>query len=160
MRTELVKTARQRMAGLCSRREYCRADILKKLEPLGLEGEECARVLDDLQAEGYIDEARYARSFVNDRFRLHQWGRRKIRYELVGRGIAESLADAALAGIGEEEYREVIRKLAGRKLAQLPAADAWVLRNKLVQHLVQKGFEPEIAQSAAADLVAAKGRQA
>ena len=157
MRTELVKIARQRMAGLCSRREYSRADILKKLEPFGLDGEECARVLAELQAEGYIDEARYARSFVNDRFRLHHWGRRKIRYELIGRGISEWMTDAALAGIGEEEYREVVRKLAARKLAQLPAADAWVLRNKLVQHLVQKGFEPVIAQSVASELIAAQG---
>ena len=146
LRTELVKSARLRMARLCSRREYCRAEIGAKLRDYGLFDDECAEVLEALQAAGYVDDKRYARSYAGDRFRLHRWGRRKIRYELIGRGIPEDLAMAAVEGIGEDEYLETIRYLASKKLSLVPHAESRVLKHKVVQYLIRKGFEPEIVQ--------------
>lgn len=134
------------MAHLCSRREYCRTEIGAKLRDYGLFDDECAEVLEALQSGGYIDDRRYARSYAGDRFRLHRWGRRKIRYELIGRGIPEDLAMAAMEVIGEDEYLETIRYLITKKLSLMPRTESRALKHKVVQYLMRKGFEPEIVQ--------------
>lgn len=152
-RPELVKSAKARMARLCSRREYCSVEIDAKLREYGLSGDECAEVLDALQSGGYIDDRRYARSYAGDRFRLHRWGRRKIRYELIGRGIPEDLARAAVESLSEDEYLNTIRYLASKKLSNLPPAENRVGLQKVIEYLIRKGFEPEIVRPVVEQLI-------
>lgn len=54
----------------------------QKLLAKGATPDEVDETLGRLETESYIDEARYARAFVNDKFRFDHWGRIKIRYAL------------------------------------------------------------------------------
>ena len=76
-----------RMRNLCSRREYCRSDIMKKVLT-ALDGDRAAaeKVLDVLVAEKYVDEQRYASAFARDKASLAGWGGTKIRYMFQRRG--------------------------------------------------------------------------
>ena len=62
----------------CSQKEYCRSELAQKLRTKGASPSEIELLLTRLEAERYIDESRYARAFVSDKFRFDRWGRIKI----------------------------------------------------------------------------------
>ena len=98
----------QQLASLCATKECCLQDLRKRLEKSELPEEAQVRILQRLQAERFVDEARFARSFASDKFRFNHWGRIKINYELSQRGIPTALREAALEAIEEEPYRETL----------------------------------------------------
>ena len=89
-----------RMMVLCSRREYCRSDIMKKVV-MALDGnrEEAVRLIDRLVSDKYIDDSRYASAYARDKASIAGWGPVKIRYMLLSKGISEDIISAALEDI-------------------------------------------------------------
>ena len=100
-----------RAAALCSRSEQAPADVREKLSKWGLNSVEARQVLDQLIGQGFIDEQRFARAFVNDRFNFNGWGRVKIAHQLRLKGISGELIDEAVKAIDEEKYRQRLIEL-------------------------------------------------
>ena len=67
----------RRAAAYCSTVERCIQDVQKKIKAAGLTQEEGERIIARLLQEKFIDEHRFARYFVNDKFRFNKWGRIK-----------------------------------------------------------------------------------
>ena len=66
-----------RLQKLCSKAEYCRADVYRKaLKDLEGDAEAAAKVVEQLVADKYVDEARYASAFAREKATLQGWGRR------------------------------------------------------------------------------------
>lgn len=132
-----------RLAGLCSRSEQCSADILVKLRRTTLTADEQSEIMDTLTAVGFVDDARYARSFANDKVRFSGWGRRKISMHLAAKRISRELIDEALAGIEADDYKEALIRTARAKARTLDVSDRED-RVKLLRHLASRGFEPQL----------------
>ena len=86
-----------RMRRLCSRREYCVADIRRKLSD-ALEGDRDAvhEVLDCLIREKYVDDMRYASAFARDKASIAGWGSIKISHALLAKGVDRVIIGEAL----------------------------------------------------------------
>ena len=109
-----------RMRVLCSRREYCRSDILTKALR-SLEGDKVAaeKIVSSLENEGYLSELRYACAFARDKSAISGWGETKIRYMLASKGVPRdiisraleeidsSCADARMVKLLENKYRSL-----------------------------------------------------
>ena len=93
-----------RMMRLCSVREYCRADIRRKLA--ALPPAEAQEVLDTLCREGFVDDTRYARAFARDKSALQGWGSLKIKLALQKKAIDAGVVAAALEEIDGEAARK------------------------------------------------------
>ena len=63
-----------RMRRACSRREYCSADIRRKLSAAGAPSGLSGKILSSLKSEGYLDDGRYARAYCRDKSGLSGWG--------------------------------------------------------------------------------------
>ena len=50
----------------CAQKEYCRAEMGTKMAAKGADPDVVEQLLDRLEREKYIDDARYARAFVSD----------------------------------------------------------------------------------------------
>ena len=85
-----------RMRRACSRREYCSADIRRKLSAAGAPSALSGKILSSLKSEGYLDDGRYARAYCRDKSGLSGWGEAKIRYALGLKGIPGPVIDEAL----------------------------------------------------------------
>lgn len=109
-----------RMRALCSRREYCRKDIMKKVLP-AVDGDVtvAGSVVDTLVKEKYIDELRYASAFARDKSSIAGWGAVKIRYMLSAKGIPEGLVAQALEEIDGEKAVSRLDKLMENKFRSL-----------------------------------------
>jgi regulatory protein len=109
-----------RMRNLCSRREYCRADIMKKaMSALDGDREKAEKVIEILVAEKYIDELRYASAFARDKSSISGWGETKIRYMLTSKGVPREVIDKALEEIDESKAMTRLEKLMENKYRSL-----------------------------------------
>ena len=125
-----------KMAAYCARTERCPSDVRKKLAAMGATSDVEERIVARLTAERFLDEARYCRSFVEDKWRF------KIRFELRRRDLPESLIEEALGElIDEEDYRAVLAELLRRKLRAIRATSSTDRAVKLLRYAESKGFE-------------------
>jgi len=128
-------------AGYCSTAERCVSEVRKRLAGLDVDDEAADRIIAALVNEKFIDEARYSRAFVNDKFRFNKWGRRKIAFELKQKGLSSLLIEDALDTIDAGQYDETLKNLLLKKKASVKAKSEYDLVAKLASYAVSKGFE-------------------
>lgn len=109
-----------RMRRLCSRREYCVADIRRKLSD-ALEGDTDAvkEVLDSLIREKYVDDMRYASAFARDKASIAGWGSIKISHALLAKGVDRVIIGEALKEVDCSKAEDRMEKLMANKYRSL-----------------------------------------
>lgn len=141
--------ALNRAAALCSQSERCPGDVYTKAQSWGLTEPEAARLVGYLTHEGFLDEARFARAFVSDKFRFEQWGRVKISYALRAKGIDDNLIDEVLdEKIDPDEYLATCTDLLNKKMRTLDLPLSLADRARLLRFAAQRGFESYIITKA------------
>ena len=129
-----------RMAAYCSSAERCRQDVEKKLISAAVSPESCERILARLVKEKFLDDARFSKSFVNDKLRFNKWGRTKIVHELRKRNISPAQIDDALSVINENEYKDVLQSLMKTKLKSTKGKNSREINQKLIRFALSRGF--------------------
>ena len=101
--TNITETeALNKVAAYCSTAEHCRAEISEKLQRWGLPYDVIDRILKRLVDEKYIDEERFCRAFVNDKYRFAKWGKVKIAQALQLKKISYNTCRQFLNEIDED----------------------------------------------------------
>lgn len=140
-----VDEALARLSSLCAGTEKCENELRAKLVQWGMEREQIETVLHRLVEEAFVDDTRYARCFVRDKFRYNKWGRLKIKQALLQKHIGNSQIEAGLHEIDDDEYEKVLKELLKVKNKTVKAADTYERRAKLMRFVVGRGFEPDLA---------------
>ena len=140
-RTLSYEQALQRAASLCSTSEHCIYDITNKLKKWGICAPDIDKIIDRLIDEKFIDESRFARAYVNDKFRFAHWGRIKIKNMLYLQHIPEAGINEALNNIPQHEYEEVLKGVIESKQRTLPETESYEARTKIIRFAIQRGFE-------------------
>ena len=146
MRLDKMKAAKLKAGNYCAYQERTQQEVRDKLYGIGLYSDEVEQVLTELITENYVNEERFAKSFAGGKFRLKQWGKKKIVYALKQRNISPYCIEQALKEISDEEYERVITQLVERKSNQLHG-EIFIVKNKIARYLVGKGFENELVWS-------------
>ncbi|MBQ2965883.1 MAG: RecX family transcriptional regulator [Bacteroidales bacterium] len=129
----------ERMRALCSRREYCANDIMKKAsDALAGDKEEAAKIVQKLLEEKYIDDLRYASAYARDKASISGWGIAKIKYMLSAKGIARETVSMALAEIDSDKAESRLEKLIENKYRSLK--DDPQCRMKLLRFALGRGY--------------------
>ena len=130
-----------KLAAKCSVSEQCLSDIEAKLAKYDLTDEEKTRILRHLVEEKYIDDRRYAETYVRDKYRLNKWGRIKIAQGLRMKGIDRDTIDTAMEAIDEEEYLDILRDLIQSKRRSTKGKNDYEVNGKLIRFATGRGFE-------------------
>lgn len=128
---------------LLARRDHSRAELAKKLAPLGT-SEEINAVLDQLEQTGLLSDARAAAAYV--RGHAARFGAAKLKHALRAKGIGAELIAASLEQQGPEGELQRARALWQRKFGarEAPAvrdAKEWARQARFLQ---SRGFSTEI----------------
>jgi regulatory protein len=134
-------TAYDKAAFLCSRSEHCASEIQEKLKIWGLTSEDFEPVIEKLKEEKYIDDERFARAYVKDKFRFNHWGKQKIAFMLRSKNISAEIMELAFEEIEQEGYSDELRKILTDKEKSIKAKDKYDKRNKLMRFAMGRGFE-------------------
>lgn len=137
--TDQQKRILDRLRGLCSRREYCYADVLKKAkDALDGDAQAAKEVADVLVEDKYVDDLRYASAFARDKSAIQGWGEVKIRYMLSAKGVPRDVIDKALEEIDQDKADSRLEKLLLNKLRSLK--DDPQCRLKLLRFALGRGY--------------------
>lgn len=129
----------ERMRALCSRREYCVSDIMKKASAaLGGDDKAASEIVASLVADRYLDDRRYASAYARDKASISGWGAAKIRYMLASKGVARDVIAEALAGIDADKAGIRLEKLIENKYRSLK--DDPQRRMKLLRFALGRGY--------------------
>ena len=112
----------------------------KRVEPAGIDA-----AIAELRRHGYLDDARFARRFAEDRRRLDAWGAERIERRLVALGVEAEIAAAAAGGDGHDELGAAVALLR-RRLRTAPRTDRE--RERALGLLVRRGYELDLAYDA------------
>jgi regulatory protein len=145
-------TLEERARRYCASQERSPQQVREKLYSWGLNTDETERVLSVLMKEGFLNEERYARSFVDSRFRIHKWGREKIEAALKQKNIAEASIRQALQMISEDDELKNGTETARKYIARLKTADSRQKRNRTLRFLLSRGYSEEMACQIVNDL--------
>lgn len=137
-------SAYDKALGLLARREHSARELKSKLARKGLDADESAAALADLQAKNYQSDARFGEMLIRTRI-AGGYGPRWILAELRQHGIAESEAQVLLDA-AEPDWpdlvRDLLRRRYGNKRAATPAE-----RSSRAAFLLRRGFDAATVQS-------------
>ena len=132
----------QKIPHYCSYQERCHSEVRTKLYSLGVWKKDVEEIISRLIEEDYLNEERFAMQFAGGKFRIKQWGRVKIKYELKQKQVSEYCIRKALEQIDDASYRQTLRKIALNKWEGLYGEkNIFIKKRKLQDYLLQKGYE-------------------
>ena len=135
------KEAYLKLATLCARGEHCCYDMMKKMINWEMpEGSE-ERIIAQLVKEKFIDEERFAKAFVRDKFQYNRWGRVRIIKELKMRKIAEKHIKIGLEEIKENDQIETLKEIIRKKRPSVKGKNEYEIKGKLIRFALGRGFE-------------------
>ncbi len=122
------------------------AEVRLHLQGKDVSPETIARAVEELAEQGYLDDARFAQRFAEDRRLLEQWGGARIERRLLALGVGRELIAAALT---EETPQGELEAALGvlRRRFPSPPVDAGAHRRALGV-LARKGYDLEVAGDA------------
>ena len=136
-----LKTIYHKAQSYCAYQERCRFEVEQKLQLWGVDKERGSKIIEQLEKENFLNNLRFAETFVRSKFRLKKWGRNKIAYELRLKKIPDSLISQSLQTIDDGEYLAAIQFLITQKSKELKEKDLFKKKQKVVRFLISRGFE-------------------
>lgn len=130
-----------------ARRERTVSEVRRHLLGGEVDDESATAVIEELVEQGSLDDARFARLFVQDKRELEQWGSERIRRGLLVRGIDRELAEEALGSDdpGMPQCTDLDRAL-GLLRQRFPVPPRGRRdRERALGLLLRKGYNPDLA---------------
>lgn len=136
--------ALQKLRQYCAYQERSHYEVQQKLYDYGVRKLEHDEVIATLIEEDYLNEERFAKAYAGGKFRMKDWGRKKIYYALKEKRVSDYNIKLALKDIDEDVYEENLRELAEAKYEALKNEQYLVRRKKTMDYLFQKGYESDL----------------
>lgn len=134
---EVVNKAIEVSVKFCSYRERSEKEVIQKLSDKEFSKEIITSTLRKMKDLNFVNNLRFAKSFSRGKNRGNRWGKIKIRYELVGKGLNDEEITIGLDSIDSKMYEESLIK----NIEIFRKKNKNDNKNKLIGHLARKGFE-------------------
>ena len=143
MTNETFSDVYNKALDLLSRREHSQKEVKLKLQKKFKNSEEIDEVIKKLLANNIINDTRFTEQYINSRKR-RGFGSKKISYELLSKGINESIIDSVLSNTND--WKELAKKEFNKKYKDGPSGD-FKIRSKQKNFLLNRGFSFEEIES-------------
>ena len=142
--------AKLKIEAYCAYQDRSSTDVRSKLKEWEISEEQTNLIMQELIIEGFLNDQRFASSYVSGKFRIKKWGRHKIKAQLRLKRISAELIEVALKEIDDEQYWGNLVYLTEKKCKELsPKTDSeWNKRIKIARFLAQKGYENDLISDA------------
>jgi regulatory protein len=132
----------EKLIRYCAYQERCRKDVQNKLTELKVPTEKQPSLIEKLEEENWLDEKRFAESFVRNKVVSKKWGPIKISYALAERKIPPGVGRKILDSYEEELFRANLQDLMKRKGTGKELEEKE--KQSLFNSLLQRGYSWEM----------------
>ncbi len=133
--------AHQKAKQYCAYQERSHYEVEQKLWELVIRKADQGEIISALIEENYLNEERFAIQFAGGKFRMNEWGKKKIMYALKEKRVSDFNIKKALQSIDEDAYIKTLKELVQKKYELLSAEQHLVRKRKTIDYMLQKGFE-------------------
>jgi regulatory protein len=129
---------------LLSARAYTARNLRRKLVQKEFDLSDIEAVMERLVASRLIDDARFASEFARQKLTTGRSAVRRVKQDLMRRGVSAENIRAAIELVSEEETVDVIKSIdaaARKKLSSMGEIAPDVARRRLFGFLARRGFE-------------------
>ena len=141
----ILAIALDRIKNYCALQDRCQWDVIQKLNAWELQQATKDHILEILITDKFVDEERFSISnFCRGKFRIKNWGKRKITNELKRKQISRICINIGLKEIDDNEYNQVLEKLFHQKNNILKDKNHFTRKTKIANFLTQRGFESNL----------------
>jgi regulatory protein len=137
----------------CAFQERTVEDVRLKALKLDMNAGETDNAVSILKDEGYIDEARFLKAYINGKINYNQWGKRKIREQLRLKKIDNQLIDKALKEIDQTLYQSMLMKVVQKKVKLMKVNDKEKMFSSLMRYALSKGFEHDMTMKVVNEII-------
>jgi len=141
MKYQSLDEIKRKIKHYCAYQERSHFQVENKLKDWGMFPETIDHILLELIQENYLNEERFARTYVRGKFYHNKWGKQKIIQGLKNHKIYPNLIEKALTEIPPEDYENMIRHLIKQKKSSLKQHNKYQNRQKIIHFMLQKGYE-------------------
>ena len=124
----------------CGYRERSVKEVENKLIDKRFSRDVIRLTLKKIKGLGFVDNLRFSKSFSRGKNNNNRWGKNKIRYELIAKGLNDNEIQEGIKSIDERTYKTTLNK----NIELFKKKNKKFDKNKLINHLINKGFEIEL----------------
>ncbi|WP_026922999.1 regulatory protein RecX [Glycomyces arizonensis] len=139
------EAARQYCLRLLSGRPRTHSELGDAMRRKGFTEDVVADILERYSEVGLIDDALFARAWVDSRHRGRGLSKRALAGELRRKGVDAEYVEAAVEAVSDEDEREAALELARRRYRSLAGQEPEAVLRKLVGMLARKGYGAGVA---------------
>jgi len=158
MEDKKLQRARNNAYCLLRSRPRSEFEVRQRLKAKGYGSEIVEAIVCELARVGQIDDAKFARLWIESRMHANPAGDVVLRHELKEKGVSDTVIEAALAekAANYDEYK-VAFSIAAEKFPRLAKLDKRKALKRLYDFLYRRGFAYDVVQRVIDD-IAAKSR--
>ena len=150
-----VEVGKQIILRLLSHSPRTRHELAQALAKREVPPQAAEQALDRIAELGYIDDAAFARSWVESRHRARGLSERVLRRELVQRGVAAETIDEAIDDfVDRDSELAAARAFVEKKLRSMSTVDQAAATRRLVGMLGRRGYPPGMASGVVREALA------
>lgn len=138
--TYTEREAYLKLSTLCAMGEQCREDVKRKMKRWEMDDDVIERIVARLVKERFIDEERYTKAFVRDKFRYNHWGRVRIEQELKMRHIDDRHIVSGLEELKDEDNLHALKEMIQKKRLSVKGKNKYEIKGKLIRFALGRGF--------------------
>ncbi len=143
-KTYTIDEAKKKLEYYCAYQERCHKEVTQKLKGMYMIPEAIDIIIVYLLQHNYLNEERFAKTFVRGKFKIKKWGKRRLTLELKRKGIGKVNINQALSEIREAEYIEVFNDLAEKRAILIKETNKFKKKKKLIDYLLYRGWESHL----------------
>ena len=144
LNTLTLQQIKSKLEYYCAYQERCYKEVEEKLYSFRLSTSEKEQLLIYLIENNFINEERFAQSFVRGKHNYKFWGKNRIVNELKFRNISSRIIETALKEIPEATYLENFHALAEKNWEIIKEPKGQKRNKKFVDFLLRKGYETSL----------------
>ncbi|SFN44906.1 regulatory protein [Bizionia echini] len=153
VKTYTIEEAKRKLERYCAYQERCHQEVTNKLYTMRMIPEAIDVIIVHLLKHDFLNETRFAQTYVRGKFNIKKWGRQRLKLELKKRDISKYNIDLALKEISEPDYLKTFNDLALKKLNTISENNPWKKRKKLADYLLYRGWENHLVYDKVAELI-------
>ncbi|MFC4738621.1 regulatory protein RecX [Flavobacterium ponti] len=135
---------RKKLEYYCAYQDRCHQEVYQKMFSFNLTSNEKEEVMVYLINNNFLNEERFAQSFVRGKHNYKKWGKTRITNELKARNISSTIIKIALKEINDSLYFEAFEELANKHWETISETNLMKKRKKFCDYFMRKGWENEL----------------
>ena len=136
----------------CKYQERCKSDIENKLNKLDVTEKIKESIIHELSQKNYFNNKRFSYEYAIGKFRNNNWGKIKIRYNLMGKFIEKNIIDETLKNIPEDEYTSTFNKMANKEWVHKSKLDLTSRERRFFKTVQSRGWEFDLINKFLAEI--------